>query len=71
MYKRQDKALEAKQATEADMSEEELNSIGAGDQGMMVGFATNETEEYMPYAISPVSYTHLSHRAGRCRGPRR
>ena len=47
-----DKALEAKQATEADMSEEELNSIGAGDQGMMVGFATNETEEYMPYAIS-------------------
>lgn len=47
-----DKALEAKQGTESDMSEEELNSIGAGDQGMMVGFASNETEEYMPYAIS-------------------
>lgn len=47
-----DKALEAKQGTENDMSEEELNSIGAGDQGMMVGFASNETEEYMPYAIS-------------------
>lgn len=47
-----DKALEAKEAAESDMSEEELNSIGAGDQGMMFGFATNETEEYMPYAIS-------------------
>ena len=47
-----DKALEAKEAAESDMSEEELNSIGAGDQGMMFGFATNETEEYMPYSIS-------------------
>ena len=54
-----DKALEAKEAAESDMSEEELNSIGAGDQGMMFGFATNETEEYMPYSIS------MAHRLAR------
>lgn len=47
-----DKALEAK---ENQMSDEEIESIGAGDQGMMFGFATNETEEYMPY---PVSLAH-------------
>ena len=44
-----DKALEAK---ENSMTEDELNAIGAGDQGMMFGYASNETEEYMPYAIS-------------------
>ena len=44
-----DKALEAK---ENQMSEEELEALGAGDQGMMFGYATNETEEYMPYPIS-------------------
>lgn len=44
-----DKALEAKENL---MSEEELEAIGAGDQGMMFGFASNETEEYMPYPIS-------------------
>ena len=44
-----DKALEAK---ENQMSDEELEAIGAGDQGMMFGYATDETEEYMPYPIS-------------------
>ena len=42
------KALEARENT---MSEGELEAIGAGDQGMMFGFATNETEEYLPYPI--------------------
>lgn len=44
-----DKALEAKEKT---MSDSDIEAIGAGDQGMMFGYATNETEEYMPYAIS-------------------
>ena len=43
-----DKALEAK---ENKMSEEEIEAIGAGDQGMMFGYATNETETFMPYPI--------------------
>ena len=44
-----DRALEAR---ENRMSDDEIEAIGAGDQGMMFGYATNETEEYMPYAIA-------------------
>ena len=44
-----DKALEAKERT---MSDKEIEAIGAGDQGMMFGYATDETDEYMPYAIA-------------------
>lgn len=43
-----DKALEAK---ENQMTDDEIEAIGAGDQGMMFGYATNETETYMPYPI--------------------
>ena len=44
-----DKALEAR---ENKMSDEQIEAIGAGDQGMMFGYATNETEDFMPYPIS-------------------
>ncbi|MBO4696916.1 MAG: methionine adenosyltransferase [Lachnospiraceae bacterium] len=44
-----DKALEAKNG---EMGEEEIAAIGAGDQGLMFGYATNETPEYMPMPIS-------------------
>ena len=52
-----DHALEARTGT---MSDEEIEAIGAGDQGLMFGFATNETKEYMPL---PISLAHqLSYR---------
>ena len=44
-----DKALEAR---ESSMTDEQIEAIGAGDQGMMFGYATNETPEYMPYSIN-------------------
>ncbi len=45
------KALEAR-TNETNMSDEQLEAIGAGDQGMMFGYATNETPEYLPYPIA-------------------
>ena len=51
-----DKALEAKTG---EMSDSDIAAIGAGDQGLMFGYATNETPEYMPMPIS------LAHRLTR------
>ncbi len=57
-----DKALEAR---EQQMSEDEIEATGAGDQGMMFGYATNETEDYMPYPISLAH--HLARRLAEVR----
>lgn len=51
-----DECLEAK---ENHMNDEDIEAIGAGDQGMMFGYASNETDDYMPYPI------HLAHKLSR------
>lgn len=48
-----DKALEAKEGTDkTTLTNDQIEAIGAGDQGMMFGYATNETPEFMPYPIA-------------------
>lgn len=54
-----DIALGVDKALESKMTDSQIDAIGAGDQGMMFGYASDETEEYMPYPI------HLAHRLTR------
>jgi S-adenosylmethionine synthetase len=57
-----DQALEAKTG---EMTDEQIEAIGAGDQGMMIGFACNETENYMPL---PIDLAHkICHRLSHVR----
>lgn len=54
-----DIALGVDKALEAKLTDSEIEAIGAGDQGLMFGYATNETSDFMPYPI------HLAHRLTR------
>lgn len=54
-----DIALGVDKALEAKLTDSEIEAIGAGDQGLMFGYATNETDEFMPYPI------YLAHRLTR------
>src|SRR5664279_2684140 len=58
-----DKALEAR-----ELSDDEIDQIGAGDQGMMIGFACNETPELMPATISLAHKLVRNHTAERKSG---
>lgn len=54
-----DIAMGVDRALEAKLSDEQIDAIGAGDQGMMFGYATNETDDYMPYPV------YLAHKLSR------
>ena len=49
-----DIALGVDKAFEAKLTDSQIDAIGAGDQGMMFGYASDETEDFMPYPISTI-----------------